>query len=871
MLTVVDHLSVLLVSSAFAVTSARVVIAVVQCMWPSSTADSLRYCYRDVSEREQHLRRERLLQWKERRCPHRPSEHLNLASNAATNISIIRPSGGRKKRRRLAGKPCLFEETPTSVDKPAIAPAAKEISLASPVALTCNNQKLDTLDSFMENLKEDAGEQFVFELHRSSTTGAAVERTPAIGRFYGYDNEDEDEGHSKKPAGPSALELLSEQSKRKMLVGVDHSAIAYAEFRKNFYIESPEVSKLSEAEVAVSRTKMNIRVKGDSCPKPISTWDHAGLSLVAIKKLAMMGFSDPFFIQKQALPAIMMGRDLIGVAKTGSGKTLAFVLPMLRHVRSQPRLTKQESGPIALIMAPARELAVQIYTTAASFCKDEQLRAVCVYGGANIKDQIAALKRGSEVVVGTPGRLVDILCMNSGRIMSLERVTYVVLDEADRMFDMGFEPQISMILKNVRPDRQTVLFSATFPRAVETLAKTVLQNPIEIMLGQRSATSDTIKQIVEVHEPSQRFPRLLQILGTWHSRGNVLIFVDTQKRCDELFHLLGKAGYPALSLHGGKDQIDRDYTIKDFKEKVRTIMVATSVAGRGLDVPDLVLVINFSCPNHMEDYVHRIGRTGRADTQGTAYTFVTPGDEKFAPDIVKAMHKSDIPIPVPLQELVDRFKAKLKRGEVHKSANQYTTVSGFTFDAEEMTEEQRRQKNEQRQFMIDSGMGTEHHLVVKAQSSGTIGRADPTSSKQPEHEQIEKGSVETDHRILKALAVAKSINQEGAKPHTGAKAQFEAKVEINAYPKLVRQFIMHKATIRRIADITDGAAVVARGSHVPEGKRPPPGEEPLHLVVEAPTQQKINACLGEIHRLLEDSTRKISAGGGNTRLTFGEF
>lgn len=185
--------------------------------------------------------------------------------------------------------------------------------------------------------------------------------------------------------------------------------------------------------------------------------------------LTKHGYERPFAIQMQALPAIMAGRDVIGVAKTGSGKTLAFLLPMLRHVLDQPPLEEGE-GPIALIMAPARELAVQIHSEAKKFTKILGLRVTAVYGGASVADQIADLKRGAHVVVCTPGRMIDILCMNAGRVVSLQRVTYVVLDEADRMFDMGFEPQVKMIMQNVRPGRQTVMFSATFPQNVETCA-----------------------------------------------------------------------------------------------------------------------------------------------------------------------------------------------------------------------------------------------------------------------------------------------------------------------------------------------------------------------------------------------------------------
>lgn len=265
-------------------------------------------------------------------------------------------------------------------------------------------------------------------------------------------------------------------------------------------------------------------------PVPVSTFEESGLSPRVLDILSVrMKITTPFPIQAQCLPCIMSGRDVIGIAKTGSGKTLAFVLPLLRHIMSQPPLDPGESGPIGLILAPARELALQIADVAKKFCKHLNLKSSCVYGGGAVAEQIGEvrewgeqncraavtnapfswlgsldaslhtqLKRGAEIVVATPGRLIDILTMQAGKVLSLRRVSYVVMDEADRMFDMGFEPQISSILKAVRPDRQICLFSATFPKSVEGLARNSLKYPVEIMVGGRSVASDTIEQYAEV-------------------------------------------------------------------------------------------------------------------------------------------------------------------------------------------------------------------------------------------------------------------------------------------------------------------------------------------------------------------------------------
>lgn len=323
-------------------------------------------------------------------------------------------------------------------------------------------------------------------------------------------------------------------------------------------------------------------------------------------------------------------------------------------------------------------------------------------------EQIGDLKRGAHVVVATPGRLIDILTMQSGKILSLKRVTFVVMDEADRMYDMGFAPQITAILAAIRPDRQTVLFSATFPKAIETLARKSLKYPIEVVVGGRSVASDNITQYAELIEEDEKFWRLLQILGEQvEGTKKVIVFVDTQVHADNLFEQLLRNGYPTLSLHGGKDQEDRDSTIADFKRKDGpNVLVATGVAGRGLDVPLCTCVVNYSAPNHLEAYVHQTGRTGRAGNTGVCYTFVNSTEEaKYAPIIVRAMSEAGQSenISESLKNLSDDFKNKVERGEA-KYAGSGFKGKGYTYDASEMTEAQRMANMEKRQALIEAGL-----------------------------------------------------------------------------------------------------------------------------------------------------------------------
>ncbi|XP_043202478.1 probable ATP-dependent RNA helicase DDX46 isoform X2 [Amphibalanus amphitrite] len=452
-----------------------------------------------------------------------------------------------------------------------------------------------------------------------------------------------------------ANERLAQKGKKE-LMKIDHNKIVYQPFRKNFWVEVPELKAMTPADVEAYRAELEgIKVKGKDVPKPIKTWSQAGLSKKVMDVLKKNDYEKPTPIQAQGIPVILSGRDMIGVAKTGSGKTLAFVLPMMRHIADQHEL-EDTDGPIAIIMAPTRELCLQIGKECRKFAKPLGLRAVCVYGGTGISEQIAELKRGAEIIVCTPGRMIDMLAANSGRVTNLVRVTYIVLDEADRMFDMGFEPQVMRIIDNVRPDRQCVLFSATFPRQMEALARRILIKPVEVQVGGKSIVCKDVEQHVILLDESQKFFKLLELLGKSDQQESTLIFVDKQESADDLLKDLMKAMYPCMALHGGIDQFDRDSTINDFKSGKINLLIATSVAARGLDVKHLTLVVNYDCPNHYEDYVHRCGRTGRAGNKGRAYTFLTEDNARQAGDIIKALELSESNVPTDLKQLWEQYR-----------------------------------------------------------------------------------------------------------------------------------------------------------------------------------------------------------------------
>ncbi|XP_042288277.1 probable ATP-dependent RNA helicase DDX46 [Thunnus maccoyii] len=556
---------------------------------------------------------------------------------------------------------------------------------------------VDPLDAYMEEVKQEVKKFNMGGMKGNDKKGAMTvtkvvtvvktKKGPHTHKKKGElmeNDQDAMEYSSEEEEVDLQTALTGFQTKqRKILEPVDHGKIQYESYRKNFYVEVPELARMTPEDVNAFRLELEgITVKGKGSPKPIKTWVQCGVSMKILNALKKHSYEKPTPIQAQAIPAIMSGRDLIGIAKTGSGKTIAFLLPMFRHIMDQRPLEEAE-GPISVIMTPTRELALQITKECKKFSKPLGLRVVCVYGGTGISEQIAELKRGAEIIVCTPGRMIDMLGANSGRVTNLRRVTYVVLDEADRMFDMGFEPQVMRIVDNVRPDRQTVMFSATFPRAMEALARRILSKPLEVQVGGRSVVCSDVEQHVLVIDEDKKFLKLLEILGHYQEKGSVIIFVDKQEHADGLLKDLMKASYPCMSLHGGIDQYDRDSIINDFKNGACRLMVATSVAARGLDVKQLILVVNYNCPNHYEDYVHRAGRTGRAGNKGYAYTFITEDQVRYAGDIIKALELSGSPVPPELEQLWASFKDQQKaEGKTIKSSSGFSG-KGFKFDETE--------------------------------------------------------------------------------------------------------------------------------------------------------------------------------------------
>ncbi|KAI9560256.1 hypothetical protein GHT06_014270 [Daphnia sinensis] len=544
-----------------------------------------------------------------------------------------------------------------------------------------SDEEEDPLDAFMNDLNKKVKKEEVKIPQKEESSGKGK------GKALRQDIEEEDDEESyyryikENPlAGLQADDSDSEQieydedgipiklGKKHIdpLPPIDHSTITYLPFEKNFYEEHEEIKNLPLDQSNELRETLGLKVSGISIPKPVCSFAHFNFDEKLLNVIRKSEFTNPTPIQSQAIPAALSGRDVIGIAQTGSGKTAAFLWPMIVHILDQPVL-KQGDGPIGVILAPTRELSQQIYTEAKKFCKVFGISVVCCYGGGSKWEQSKDLEQGAEIVVATPGRMIDLVKIKA---TNLQRVTFLVLDEADRMFDMGFEPQVRSICNHVRPERQTLLFSATFKKRIEKLARDVLSDPIRIVQGDVGEANQDVTQVIEVIAPTAKYSWLIARLVEFMASGSVLIFVTKKANAEELCASLKSRELSVALLHGDMDQIDRNKVISAFKKKEMDILVATDVAARGLDIPHIRTVVNYDIARDIDTHTHRIGRTGRAGEKGMAYTLVTPADKEFAGHLVRNLEGASQVVPEPLMDLAMQSawfrKSRFKGGQGRK-------------------------------------------------------------------------------------------------------------------------------------------------------------------------------------------------------------
>lgn len=511
----------------------------------------------------------------------------------------------------------------------------------------------------------DDAEEFLTQIESS------FRNTPELRDGTAGDSQDDDERDQMVEYDKYDNILSVKRSKKEVdpLPTIDHSTISYDKFQRDFYKEHPEIVKLNPEKSEELRTKLEIKVSGQSPPKPVCSFAHFNFDERLMKVIRRSEYTQPTPIQAQAIPAALLGRNIIGIALTGSGKTAAYLWPMIVHIMGQPNLKKGD-GPIGLILVPTRELALQVYGQAKKFSHSYKIAVVCAYGGGSKYEQSKDLEAGAEIVVATPGRLIDLIKLG---VTNLRRVTYLVLDEADRFFEMGFEVQVRSICDHVRPDRQTLLFSATFKSKTEHLARKIVDDPIKIVQKNLGEANEDVKQhVVTFSEAAKKWNWLVNKMVEFTSSGSVLIFVTRIANSEELHKNLKNHGKETLLMHGDMDQSERNRVITSFKRKEMDIMIATDVAARGLDISHIKTVINFDVARDIDTHIHRVGRTGRAGLKGDAYTLITDKDRDFAGHLVKNLESSHQEVTEDLMKIAMQSHAFRKsRLAKHKKPHQY--------------------------------------------------------------------------------------------------------------------------------------------------------------------------------------------------------
>ncbi|KAJ9300544.1 hypothetical protein DTO271G3_1708 [Paecilomyces variotii] len=429
------------------------------------------------------------------------------------------------------------------------------------------------------------------------------------------------------------------------------------------------LDQMRERDWRIFKEDFNISTKGGSVPNPMRSWEESNLPRRLLELIDKVGYKEPSPIQRAAIPIALQNRDLIGVAVTGSGKTAAFLLPLFVYISELPRIDEFEwrkaDGPYAIILAPTRELAQQIEIEAKKFAGPLGFNVVSIVGGHSLEEQAYSLRNGAEIIIATPGRLVD--CIER-RILVLSQCCYVIMDEADRMIDLGFEEPVNKILdalpvSNEKPDteeaedsramsqhiggrdryRQTMMYTATMPSAVERIARKYLRRPAIVTIGSAGEAVETVEQRVEfVAGEDKRKKRLADILMSGEFRPPIIVFVNIKRNCDAVARDIKSWGFSSVTLHGSKTQEQREAALASVRNGTTDVLVATDLAGRGIDVPDVSLVVNFNMATNIESYTHRIGRTGRAGKSGVAITFLGNEDADVMYDLKQMLMKSSI-------------------------------------------------------------------------------------------------------------------------------------------------------------------------------------------------------------------------------------
>ncbi|KAF9652826.1 pre-mRNA-splicing ATP-dependent RNA helicase PRP28 [Thelephora ganbajun] len=534
------------------------------------------------------------------------------------------------------------------------------------------------VDKKKRKIRKMNDRKFVFDWDTQDDTAADMPAPPVVqgqgvaqvmfgrGHIAGMDDH-----HGARRTGVESQLTDPMERRRAAKNGVD----------ERHWSEKP-LHEMKDRDWRIFREDFSIAARGGSIPHPLRSWEESSIPPQILEIIDKVGYKEPSPIQRQAIPIGLQNRDIIGIAETGSGKTAAFVIPMLSFISNLPPFTddNRHLGPYSLILAPTRELAQQIESETRKFAGPLGFTCVSIVGGRSVEEQQFNLRAGAEIIIATPGRLKDVI---ERHVIVLSQCRYIVMDEADRMVNLGFEADLTFILDKLPSEamegeeqgeqmdvdgetmvkkgrnRVTTLFSATMPPPVERLAKKYLKKPAIITIGEAGRAVDTVEQNVEfVQGDEKRKQRLLEILNSGDYASPIIVFVNQKKTADMVAKDLSRAGWNASTLHSGKSQEQREAALQALRSGDADVLVATDLAGRGIDVPDVSLVINYQMSNTIEAYIHRIGRTGRAGKQGTAITFLSNDDDEVMYDLKQEISKS--PVSKLSQELAKHEAAQHK-------------------------------------------------------------------------------------------------------------------------------------------------------------------------------------------------------------------
>lgn len=659
---------------------------------------------------------------------------------------------------------------------------------------------------------------------------------------------DADQNSEEDKETANKMKRIARMKKLKTVANINIDMNSLDPIQKIFYQEPAELKRLTLEEVQELRLSLdNIKIKGRECPCPILRWSQLGLNTATMNLIEnIFQFQNLTPIQAQTIPAIMSGRDVIGISKTGSGKTIAYLLPLIRHIKAQRELSKSETGPIGLILAPTRELASQIHEEILKFAKhDESITSICCTGGSEMKKQINDLKRGVKIVVATPGRFIDLLTLNNGKLVNTSRCTFVVLDEADRLFDLGFEPQITQIMRAIRPDKQCILFSATFPNKLKRFAVRVLNDPLSITINSANMVNENVEQsFVVCNNDIDKFSILLntleshfkqvQALSDKDTDEKVIIFVSSQQICDSLYTKFDGTGYDVFSIHAGKSYQERVSNLSDFKNTPNGILICTEVLSRGLNVPEVSLVIIYNAIKTFAEYVHTTGRTARGTNHGKAITLLLKDDFASAYIIKKAIRPKELSFldsgQVKLLDGMDKqFEAGLKSGK-------YNLLKGFGGNGLENIETQRNEikaKEISTYYPNDSG-DIKPEITMKSRNSA------PDIS-------------DTDGLNIPKLEYSTEMNKENDGTTT-----LTVKVNVNDLPQTIRWEATKNTTLAFIKNET-GCSITTRGRYYPNGEGPKEAkDEPkLYLLIETNEEKNIRLCMELLEEKVKEGIKKV--------------